>query len=75
MDEHVVTDQDCYYQQMKPVVGPGQLAGLRTRYGLSERCIVQVSRYAPRELQEAAFAKGLMPYIPADRAEVDEAPS
>lgn len=25
-------------------------------------------RYAPRELQEAAFAKGLIPYIPADRA-------
>jgi hypothetical protein len=26
-------------------------------------------RHAPRELQEAAFAKGLIPYIPADRAE------
>jgi hypothetical protein len=29
-------------------------------------------RHAPRELQEAAFAKGLIPYIPADRAEVGE---
>jgi hypothetical protein len=26
-------------------------------------------RDAPRELQEAAFDKGLIPYIPADRAE------
>jgi hypothetical protein len=25
-------------------------------------------RHAPRELQEAAFEKGLTPYIPADRA-------
>jgi hypothetical protein len=24
-------------------------------------------RLAPRELQEAAFVKGLIPYIPADR--------
>ncbi|QDV43875.1 hypothetical protein Enr13x_37350 [Stieleria neptunia] len=30
-------------------------------------------RRAPRELQEAAFKKGLIPYIPADRAEADEA--
>ena len=29
-------------------------------------------RHAPRELQEAAFAKGLIPYIPADRAEAGE---
>ncbi len=29
-------------------------------------------RHAPRELQEAAFAKGLIPYIPADRAEASE---
>ncbi len=29
-------------------------------------------RSAPRELQEAAFAKGLIPYIPADRAEEGE---
>ncbi len=26
-------------------------------------------RNTPRELQEVAFAKGLIPYIPADRAE------
>ena len=25
-------------------------------------------RNAPRELQEVAFAKGLIPYVPADRA-------
>jgi hypothetical protein len=25
-------------------------------------------RNAPRELQEAAFAKGLIPYVPSDRA-------
>ena len=25
------------------------------------------ARYAPREIQEVAFAKGLIPYIPADR--------
>jgi hypothetical protein len=25
------------------------------------------ARYAPREIQEIAFAKGLIPYIPADR--------
>ncbi len=32
-------------------------------------------RYAPRELQEVAFKKGLIPYIPADRAEAgDESP-
>jgi hypothetical protein len=24
-------------------------------------------RYAPREVQEIAFQKGLIPYIPADR--------
>ena len=24
-------------------------------------------RYAPREVQEIAFNKGLIPYIPADR--------
>ncbi|MHC4402548.1 MAG: DUF6398 domain-containing protein [Planctomycetota bacterium] len=29
-------------------------------------------RYAPRELQEMAFEKGLIPYIPADRAEAGE---
>lgn len=29
-------------------------------------------RHAPRELQEAAFAKGLIPYIPADRDEAGE---
>lgn len=29
-------------------------------------------RHAPRELQEAAFSKGLIPYIPADRAEAGE---
>ncbi len=29
-------------------------------------------RSAPRELQEVAFQKGLIPYIPADRAESDE---
>ena len=29
-------------------------------------------RHAPRELQEVAFAKGLIPYIPADRAEAGE---
>ena len=29
-------------------------------------------RYAPRELQVVAFEKGLIPYIPADRAEMDE---
>ena len=28
-------------------------------------------RYVPRELQEMAFAKGLIPYIPADRDEAD----
>ncbi len=28
-------------------------------------------RYAPREVQEMAFAKGLIPYIPADRDEAD----
>ena len=26
-------------------------------------------RHTPRELQQAAFAKGLIPYIPADRPE------
>ncbi len=26
------------------------------------------ARYAPREIQEVAFAKGLIPYIPADRS-------
>ena len=31
-------------------------------------------RRAPRELQEAAFKKGFIPYIPADRAEADEEP-
>lgn len=29
-------------------------------------------RHAPRELQEAAFAKGLIPYIPADRGEASK---
>ena len=29
-------------------------------------------RYAPRELQEMAFEKGLIPYIPADRAEAPQ---
>jgi hypothetical protein len=29
-------------------------------------------RHAPRELQEVAFKKGLIPYIPADRAETDD---
>jgi hypothetical protein len=29
-------------------------------------------RHAPRELQESAFEKGMIPYIPADRAEADE---
>ena len=29
-------------------------------------------RHAPRELQEIAYEKGLIPYIPADRAEMDE---
>ncbi len=29
-------------------------------------------RNAPRELQEAACAKGLIPYIPADRAGAEE---
>ena len=29
-------------------------------------------RYAPREIQETAFEKGLIPYISADRAGVDE---
>ena len=28
-------------------------------------------RHAPREVQEMAFEKGLIPYIPADRAETD----
>jgi hypothetical protein len=32
-------------------------------------------RHTPRELQEVAFEKGLIPYIPADRVEVDEEPS
>ncbi len=32
-------------------------------------------RYAPRELQEVAFEKGLIPYIPAERAEADEGTS
>ncbi len=32
-------------------------------------------RHAPRELQEAAFAKGLIPYIPADRDGGGEEPS
>jgi len=27
---------------------------------------------APRQLQEVAFEKGLIPYIPAERAETDE---
>ncbi len=26
-------------------------------------------RYAPREVQEIAFRKGLIPYIPADRGQ------
>ena len=29
-------------------------------------------RHAPRELQEAAFEKGLIPYIPADREEISK---
>ena len=29
-------------------------------------------RSAPRELQEVAFQKGLIPYIPADRVKSDE---
>jgi hypothetical protein len=29
-------------------------------------------RRVPRELQEAAFAKGLIPYIPADQEEANE---
>jgi hypothetical protein len=29
-------------------------------------------RRAPRKLQEAAYKKGLIPYIPADSAEADE---
>jgi hypothetical protein len=29
-------------------------------------------RCAPRELQEVAFKKGLIPYIPANRAETGE---
>lgn len=28
-------------------------------------------RYAPREFQQMAFEKGLIPYIPADRGEAD----
>ncbi len=28
-------------------------------------------RYCPREIQEAAFLKGYIPYIPADRVELD----
>ena len=32
-------------------------------------------RNAPRELQEVAFEKGLIPYIPADRAGRGEEPS
>jgi hypothetical protein len=31
-------------------------------------------RHAPREAQEAAFEKGLIPYIPADRAVLNEQP-
>ncbi len=29
-------------------------------------------RHAPREVQEMAFEKGLIPYIPADRAAIGE---
>ncbi len=29
-------------------------------------------RNAPRELQDVTFQKGLIPYIPADRAKSDE---
>jgi len=29
-------------------------------------------RHAPRELQEVAFEKGMIPYVPADRAEAGE---
>ena len=29
-------------------------------------------RHAPREFQEMAFAKGLIPYVPADRGETGE---
>ncbi len=30
-------------------------------------------RDAPREIQELAFEKGLIPYVPADRKETDQA--
>jgi hypothetical protein len=29
-------------------------------------------RYAPREIQVAAYKKGLIPYIPADREDTGE---
>ncbi len=33
-EENLKAIQDCYHQQMKPVVSPDQLAALRKRYGL-----------------------------------------
>lgn len=34
---------------------------------ISVNGLIMDARYVPREIQEAAFAKGLIPYIPADR--------
>ena len=34
---------------------------------LNPRSLMVDVRYAPREVQEIAFNKGLIPYIPADR--------
>jgi hypothetical protein len=41
---------------------------MKTRwYGRGERHIGDLLRQMPREVQEIAFDKGMIPYIPADR--------
>ena len=47
---------------------PGHMDENPTVWMLEVNGFLMDIRNAPRELQEAAFAKGLIPYIPADRA-------
>jgi hypothetical protein len=51
---------------------PSKLDENPTAWMLEVNGFLMDIRHAPRELQEIAFEKGLIPYIPADRAEAGE---
>ena len=48
---------------------PSQLDTNPMAWSITVNGLIMDARYAPREVQEIAFAKGLIPYIPDDRGQ------